>query len=111
MKVLSVTKTEVKCSLPVNQNVQNSYGTLHGAAITALIDVVGTMALMAADHTRGGVSVDMNVNFLNPAKLGETVTVTGRLLKTGKSLGFTQVDVHRDSDGKLVATGRHTKFL
>jgi acyl-coenzyme A thioesterase 13 len=130
MTVTHVSKDGVTCSLPIDQAVLNSYGTLHGAAITTLIDVVGTMALMASDHTRGGVSVDMNVNFLNPAKQGETVTVTGKVialrrslvgrfdssallqvLKTGKTLGFTQVDVTRDSDGKLVATGRHTKFM
>ena len=38
----------------------------------------------------------------------EDVYIDGTVLKTGKKLGFTQVDLKR-KDGTLIATGRHTK--
>ena len=57
------------------------------------------------------MSVELSVSFLAAAKLGEDVTVHGRVLRTGKKLGFTHVDVRRKSDGTLLATGRHTKAL
>jgi len=100
----------VIATLPVSNELANSYGTLHGGAITTIVDVMGTMALMAKDHTRAGVSVDLNVNFLSAAKIGETLTCEGRVLRLGRTLGFTQVDI-KDSKGKLVATGRHTKAM
>jgi hypothetical protein len=48
---------DVETELLVTKAVENSYGTLHGGAITALIDVVGTLALLTKDNKRGGVSV------------------------------------------------------
>ena len=80
-------------------------------AITTLVDIVGTMALLAKDHKRGGVSIDLNVNFLKAARTGELVKVRGRVLKLGKSLGFTQVDVLSADGVTLLATGRHTKAM
>ena len=50
----------------------------------------------------------LQVNFLSPAKLGETVMVEGHLLKMGRSLAFTQVNLLHE-DGSMIATGRHTK--
>ena len=50
----------------------------------------------------------LQVNFLSPAKLGETVMLEGHLLKMGRSLAFTQVNLLHE-DGSMIATGRHTK--
>jgi acyl-coenzyme A thioesterase 13 len=102
---------EAECELTVDARHENSYGTLHGGAISSLIDIVGTMALLAKDHRRGGVSVDLNVNFLKAAKTGERVLVRGRVLKLGKTLGFTQVDVLAADGVTLLACGRHTKAM
>ena len=52
---------EVEATLTVNSRVENSYGTLHGGAISTLVDVIGTLALLAKDHKRGGVSVRMQL--------------------------------------------------
>jgi acyl-coenzyme A thioesterase 13 len=101
----------VTCVLPVTADVANSYGTLHGGATSTLVDVVGTMALLTQDPLRPGVSVELSVSFLAAAKLGEEVAIEGRVLRQGKKLGFTQVDLRRKSDGTLLATGRHTKAL
>ena len=73
------TKTgRVVCVLPVTPGVQNAYGTLHGGCVATLVDVVGTMALLAADPKRPGVSVDMSVSFVAAAKAGSEVVVEGR---------------------------------
>ena len=62
-----------------------------------------------------GVSVELSVSFLSAAPAGATIFVEGRVLKTGKRLGFTTVDIfrHDAATGKRidVATGRHTKSL
>jgi acyl-coenzyme A thioesterase 13 len=102
---------EAVVELTVDQRHENSYGTLHGGAITTLVDIVGTMALLAKDHKRGGVSIDLNVNFLKAAKTGEKVVIKGRVLKLGKTLGFTQVDLFAADGKSLLATGRHTKAM
>ena len=100
-----------ECHLTVEPAVQNSYATLHGGAVSTLVDVLGTLALIGVDHTRAGVSLEMNVSFLAAAKAGDELVATGRVLKAGRSIGFTEVEIRRKSDDRLIATGRHTKAL
>lgn len=78
--------------------------------MATLIDIVGTIALLTKEPTRAGVSVEINVSYLAAARDGETVTAHGRLLRAGRKLAFTEVDVFGE-DGRLIATGRHTKAL
>ena len=111
LKVERVGKGEIEALLPVNKAVQNYYKTLHGGCIATVVDVVGTMAMLTQNPTKPGVSVDLNVSFASAAKADDSVRIKGRVLKAGRKLAFTQVDLYRESDGKLVATGRHTKAL
>jgi acyl-coenzyme A thioesterase 13 len=110
LKVLSIESGLVKCRIPVDKDVSNFYNTLHGGATSTLIDVVGTMAVLSKDPTKPGVSIDLNVSFVRAAKVGETINIEGKLLKIGRKLAYTQVDLTSE-DGKLIATGRHTKAL
>jgi glycosyltransferase involved in cell wall biosynthesis len=61
-----------------------------------------------------GTNQDVLFKLNNTGNLVETVTVTinieGKLLKIGRKLAYTQVDLTSE-DGKLIATGRHTKAL
>jgi acyl-coenzyme A thioesterase 13 len=111
MHVGDLSNGYAECTLTVEPAVQNSYATLHGGAVSTLVDVLGTLALIGADHTRAGVSLEMNVSFLAAAKAGDELVVTGRVLKAGRSIGFTEVEIRRKSDDRLIATGRHTKAL
>jgi acyl-coenzyme A thioesterase 13 len=110
MRIDSMEKGYVKCSMVVTKEVTNSYETLHGACTSLLIDVVGTIALLTNDPLRPGVSVEINSSYISSAKLGETIIIEGTVLKSGKTLGYTQVDI-KTVDGKLISTGRHTKFI
>ena len=83
-------------------------GTLHDGATATLIDIIGTLALLAKDHTRGGVSVDLNLSYVSAVPLGKNVICRGKVLKIGRTLGFTEVDI-LNAEGAIVASGRHTK--
>ena len=48
---------------------------------------------------------------MNPAFVGDTISINAQCLKIGKRLAFTTVDVVNKNTGKLVAQGRHTKFI
>ncbi len=111
MRVTEVSDGHAVCTLEVTEGISNSYGTLHGGATATIIDVVGTLAILCRDPLRAGVSVDLNASYLSPAKVGDTITITGRLLKLGGKLAFAEVTIVSQATGKLVATGRHTKAL
>jgi acyl-coenzyme A thioesterase 13 len=54
---------------------------------------MGTLALIAVDHTRPGVSVEIGVTYISAAKEGTVLVATGTALKAGRSLGFTEVAI------------------
>jgi acyl-coenzyme A thioesterase 13 len=102
---------KVMCTMPVDAKLANAYNTLHGGCIATIVDVVGTLALLSNDPKRAGVSTDLSVSFVRAAKVGDTICATGRVLKSGARLGFSEVHIRRQSDNELIATGRHTKAL
>ncbi|MBN3295348.1 ACO13 thioesterase, partial [Amia calva] len=76
-----------------------------------LVDVVSTVALLHTERQAPGVSVDMNITYMNAAKLGDDVLITAQVLKQGRTLAFATVDITNKATGKLIAQGRHTKHL
>nr|KAF6412598.1 acyl-CoA thioesterase 13 [Molossus molossus] len=69
------------------------------------------MALLCTERALPGVSVDMNIMYTSPAKIGEVVEITAHILKQGKTLAFASVELTNKATGKLVAQGTHTKHL
>ena len=68
--LLSMSAAFVKTSLQ---------GCLGSHVIPAtLVDILGTMALLTINPLKPGVSIDINVNYLSAAKLGETLLLEGR---------------------------------
>eukprot|EP00035_Acanthoeca_spectabilis_P004060 m.98416 g.98416 ORF g.98416 m.98416 type:complete len:192 (+) comp12427_c0_seq3:117-692(+) len=107
--VTTVNADSVVACVKVTEPLANAFNTLHGGAIATLVDVLGTMALLAQDSSRPGVSVEINVTYMSAAKVGSDITVEGSVLKLGRSLGFTEVRLSDTMTGKLIAVGRHTK--
>lgn len=97
--------------LPVGDAVQNMVGTLHGGAIATLVDIAGTIAIMSADADhRPGVTTDLNTSYFSAAAAGDVVTAEARVLKSGRTLAFVEVDLVNQA-GKALAQGRMTKFM
>ncbi|XP_035536805.1 acyl-coenzyme A thioesterase 13 isoform X2 [Morone saxatilis] len=111
MDVLSASPGKVVCEMRVEEEHTNRGGTLHGGLTATLVDVVSTMAIMYTERGAPGVSVDMNITYMNAAKIGEDVLITAQVLKQGRTLAFATVDLTNKATGKLIAQGRHTKHL
>lgn len=102
--------------IDVVKGVMNWVGTLHGGAIATLVDDVGTVAIMSADREgRPGVTTDLNVSYFAAGPAGARVQIEGRVLKSGRTLAFVEVDLWSlDAEGKRerhLAQGRMTKFM
>ena len=110
LEILSADNGQVQCTLPVKEEHLNLRGFLHGGFTATLVDNVTTFALASCENPQFGVSVDLNVSYLASAKQGDTLTIDARVVKKGKTLGFTTCDIKKQ-DGVLIATGTHTKFM
>ncbi|XP_004712533.1 acyl-coenzyme A thioesterase 13 [Echinops telfairi] len=111
VSVVSSAPGKVVCEMRVEEQHANKMGTLHGGLTATLVDSISTLALLCTDRAAPGVSVDMNITYMSPAKVGEDVVITAHVLKQGKTLAFASVDLTNKVTGKLIAQGRHTKHL
>uniref|UniRef100_A0A7M4E8D8 Acyl-coenzyme A thioesterase 13 n=1 Tax=Crocodylus porosus TaxID=8502 RepID=A0A7M4E8D8_CROPO len=111
IKCLSATPRKIVCEMKVEQDFITEHGTMHGGLTATLIDIVSTAALMNSEKGVLGVSVDMNITYISGAKLGEELQITAQILKQGKHMAFTSVDLTNKATKKLIAQGRHTKFM
>ncbi|XP_010179320.1 PREDICTED: acyl-coenzyme A thioesterase 13, partial [Mesitornis unicolor] len=111
MKLISATPGKVVCEMKVEEEHTNRGGTLHGGLTATLVDVVSTAALLYTERALPGVSVDMNITYTSAAKIGEEVLITAQILKQGRNIAFASVDLTNKATGKLIAQGRHTKYL
>ncbi|OWK13085.1 ACOT13 [Cervus elaphus hippelaphus] len=109
--VVSAAPGKVVCEMKVEEQHTNKMGTLHGGMTATLVDVISSLALLCTERGTGGVSVDMNITYISPAKMGEDILITAHVLKEGRSLSFASVDLTNKATGKLIAQGRHTKHM
>ncbi|XP_072460076.1 acyl-coenzyme A thioesterase 13 [Notamacropus eugenii] len=109
--ILSASSGKVVCEMKVEQEHVNKLGSLHGGLTATLVDAISTLALLNTERGLPGVSVDMNITYLSPAKKGEEILIAAQILKQGRTLAFASVDLTNKITGKLIAQGRHTKYL
>ena len=89
----------------------NPAGTVHGGAISTLVDVAMAEALNTtlADEAERPVTVEMKVNYMAPGKPGVIVS-TARVRKGGKRMTVVEAEVVQEEDEEVVAlaTGTYT---
>ena len=80
----------------------NASGNVQGGFLAAMLDDCMGPAVMIA--TNAGVfpsTIDLNVQFLVPAKPGQFIG-KGRVVKIGKTIGFVEAELE-DASGGLIA--------
>jgi uncharacterized protein (TIGR00369 family) len=90
----------------------NGRGFLHGGVVSALADAaMGHSAVRLQEEQektrlRSAVTVNLAVDFLASAQIGQWVEIVPRVLKAGGSIGFADCTVL--ADGQPIARGNAT---
>lgn len=85
----------------------NSRGLLHGGVIATLADnAMGLSCARAYDPPAGLVTVNVGLDYLGLARIGQWLDVTTVFIKTGRALAFASCLVH--ADGTVIARGNAT---
>lgn len=86
--------------------------TVHGGVINALCDIAlsGAVTCNFIDKAESVVTMQMNVNFLRPGLLGDTLTAFGQITKRGRTICFVEGGV-KNQDGKLLAKASGDWFI
>ncbi len=107
---LGVGMSEV--TLPMGPAVTQHHGFFHGGVIGALADATGGLAANSQLlPQRDCLAVEYKINFLAPA-IGEALIARGRIVKAGKTLVVTAVDLFTLNEGqeKQCAVMQQTLF-
>ena len=80
----------------------NASGNIQGGFLTAMLDdCMGPAVLIATNAKFFPSTIDLNVQFLAPAKPGQ-IMGSGRVVKIGKTIGFAEAELE-DVNGSIVA--------
>lgn len=112
LKVISVENGKCTAELKVEEEHCNAMGGLHGGFSATIVDSVSTYAL--ATHKFGAlphVSVNINIEYLKGAKIGDEIQIIADTIKVGKTLAFLAVQIKEKNSGSLLVKGTHTKYL
>jgi uncharacterized protein (TIGR00369 family) len=119
LKVESVKSTGILATLIMKPELVGHYAyhRIHGGVISAVLDAIGSMAVMAAlgaKHMDESVSkrlerfarhstIDLRIDFLRPG-IGEKFTIHAEAMRVGARVGTARMEF-RGEDGKLLSTG------
>lgn len=102
----------VELGVRLGPNHCNSRGLIHGGVIAALADnAMGlsfgeTRRMQGSELTGGAVTIGLAVDFVGAGKVGQWLTISPRVVKAGRSMGF--VDALVTADDQIVARASAT---
>ncbi|MCF8152177.1 MAG: hydroxyphenylacetyl-CoA thioesterase PaaI [Burkholderiaceae bacterium] len=98
-----------RVSMAVRQDMVNGHGICHGGFIFALADTNFAYACNSFNHKAVAAGVD--INFVAPAHLGDTLTAIGSARHQGGRSGIYDIEV-TNQNGKTIAVfrGRSTRI-
>lgn len=97
-----------RLELVVRDHHLRTFGILHGGVFAAMLDAV--MGMAAASSAREGhdvVTVQLNVNFIRPVALGESLTASAEVEHAGRRTAVARGEI-RTASGELAALGSAT---
>ncbi|KAJ1704422.1 hypothetical protein LUZ63_004201 [Rhynchospora breviuscula] len=105
LRVSFVSHGRALCSIRVPPHLTDIEGNWQPGPIAVLIDMVSAAAIMSCEDTIK-VSVDLNISFFSPAKIGEEMEIEALVLQNKGKLTGAVVEVRKKADWNLVAVGR-----
>jgi len=93
----------VSATFAFSENKEGPTGLVHGGALAAVMDEAITVAAFVND--RGGLTVNLNVDYKAPVPIGAEVTVVGQLEKIERRKTFLSAEL-RLADGTLAVSAK-----
>lgn len=105
MKLVELSKGYAKVKMELKKEFLNWENMIHGGVIASLLDQAFGCSLNTLDYIY--VAVQLNINYLSAAPVGETLYAESKVIYAGKKLGVSEMSVV-DSKGKTIARATGT---
>jgi acyl-coenzyme A thioesterase 13 len=86
----------------IRKDMTNPAGVLHGGAAAAIMDEVAGMMVYALGREFAYTSVNLNCDFLNPAREGDILTANAKVIRGGRNIIHCECEIVT-AEGKIVA--------
>jgi uncharacterized protein (TIGR00369 family) len=87
-------------------------GVVHGGVISTLLDTVSGLAAMSAVSANTPVAtLDLRIDYLKPARPGETIFATAECFRLTRSVAFVRATAHHGEAAKPIAHAMATFML
>jgi uncharacterized protein (TIGR00369 family) len=104
MRVTELDIGRSKVVANINKNHMNPFGGLHGGVFSSVLDTAAYWsAYCDLNENQGLVTIDLKVDLLAPV-LDKIVIVTGKRIKSGRTLFLTEAQMLNEA-GKVLAHG------
>jgi uncharacterized protein (TIGR00369 family) len=84
-KMIEVEDDSITIEVKVTPEMCNPAGTLHGGMHAAILDEVIGMTVAAMGNDTHFVSLNMTMDYLRPARVGESVRATSQVIRKGRT--------------------------
>ena len=105
IKVLELSPGYTRVSMKMRPEYLNFNGLDFGAIIMSIADYAFSLAINSLNMP--SVATQFNIHLLAPAEVGEDITAEGRVLRSGKRVGISEMTVLNQS-GKIIARATGT---
>lgn len=104
-----VSRSEMRATMPVNENTTQPMGILHGGASVALAETLASVGgyLNLTDENKIVVGLEINANHVRPVAAGNIVTGISKPIHRGSQTQVWETRIENE-DGKLVSISRCT---
>lgn len=108
IKLIKLGEGYSEVEMKASGDFENIFSITHGGAIFSLADVAFGSA--ANSYGRVAVAINININYLRPARTGDTLRAVAKEISRGKNVATYEIVVSNDK-GKSIATSQATAFL
>lgn len=104
-----ISRSEMRASMPVNENSTQPFGILHGGASVALAETLSSIGayLNLRDDSMMAVGLEINANHIRPVRMGEEVLGIAKPIHKGAKTQVWETRIE-SKNGKLVCISRCT---
>jgi len=101
-KLIAAEEGSVEVEFVVREEMTNPAKILHGGTIASMLDDVMGMTVFMLGRESFYTTVNLNVDYLLPAKVGDTILAKSKIIRAGKTVINIECAIY-NIDKKIVA--------